>query len=86
MFIGIVAVYNNINKNLTNCRKVGTNVVIKPGIEDHRINVVYENNDGSVTATLTIKHLNRSDDGLYTCVASNKVRMARIYGYTAWAF
>lgn len=53
-------------------RRVGTNVVIKPGIEDYRISVEHDTARDVATATLAIKHLNRSDDGLYTCIASNK--------------
>jgi len=48
-------------------------VVIKPGIEDYRISVEHDTTRDVATATLAIKHLNRSDDGLYTCIASNKV-------------
>lgn len=63
-----------INSNFTNCRRVGTNVVIKSGIDDYRISVEHDTTKDLATATLVIKHLNRSDDGLYTCIASNKVR------------
>ncbi|CAI6366710.1 unnamed protein product [Macrosiphum euphorbiae] len=53
-------------------RRVGTNVVIKSGIEDYRISVEHDTVGDLAMATLVIKHLNRSDDGLYTCIASNK--------------
>ncbi|XP_015370369.1 PREDICTED: fasciclin-2-like [Diuraphis noxia] len=53
-------------------RRVGTNVVIKSGIEDYRISVEHDTVGDLATATLVIKHLNRSDDGLYTCIALNK--------------
>lgn len=48
-------------------------MVIKPGIEDYRISVEHDTARDVATATLVIKHLNRSDDGLYTCIATNKV-------------
>ncbi|XP_025420023.1 fasciclin-2-like isoform X1 [Sipha flava] len=53
-------------------RRVGTNVVIKSGINDYRISVEHDTARDQATATLVIKHLNRTDDGLYTCIASNK--------------
>ncbi|XP_050547079.1 fasciclin-2-like isoform X1 [Daktulosphaira vitifoliae] len=53
-------------------RRVGTDVVIKTGIEDYRISVEHNTVRDVATATLVIKHLNRTDDGLYTCIASNK--------------
>lgn len=63
-----------INSNCTNYRRVGTHVVIKSGIDDYRISVEHDTTKDLATATLVIKHLNRTDDGLYTCIASNKVR------------
>ncbi|XP_050443303.1 fasciclin-2 isoform X2 [Adelges cooleyi] len=53
-------------------RRVGTDVVIKTGIEDYRVSVEHDTVRDVATATLVIKHLNRTDDGLYTCMASNK--------------
>lgn len=64
----------NPNFVINNYRRVGSNVVIKPGIEDYRISVEHDTMGDLATATLVIKHLNRSDDGLYTCIALNKVR------------
>lgn len=58
---------------------MGTNVVIKSGIEDYRISVMHDTVKDMATATLVIKHLNRSDDGLYTCVATNKVTYTVIH-------
>ncbi|XP_050056028.1 fasciclin-2 isoform X4 [Aphis gossypii] len=67
-------------------RRVGTNVVIKPGIEDYRISVEHDTMGDLATATLVIKHLNRSDDGLYTCIASNKGGEARKNGHLTVEF
>lgn len=77
MYAYIIYYYNNNiadpNIVIFNYRRVGTNVVIKSGIEDYRISVEHDTVGDLAMATLVIKHLNRSDDGLYTCIASNKV-------------
>jgi len=67
-------------------KRVGSNVVIKPGIEDYRISVEHDTMGDLATATLVIKHLNRSDDGLYTCIALNKGGEAKKNGHLTVEF
>ncbi|XP_037069504.1 fasciclin-2-like [Pollicipes pollicipes] len=55
-------------------RKVGNDARFEPGTSagDDRIRVTERVEDGFKFGTLTITNLNRTDDGLYECIASNK--------------